>query len=262
LNPASLQLLQEFAYLHLGLWHWSETEKLFERAVQLAPQDLAQQEQKAGFDLLRTGRTDALKDFLDRLAPGSESYRDFLSDRVSLAMLEGDWGLARNLTLSMGDMPTFAWGYAPVDVPAKAFLLQIARFEGTSTDAYRPLRGEFASRVAGSARSPKLLSALGLFDAWLGDGDLAFSEAEEAVRLLPVSKDPVLGPELMVNLAVVYAWAGKVDSAFTELERWSELLYKGVNFGYGDFLRNPAWEPLRHDPRYNQMLARLKPDQS
>ena len=82
------------------------------------------------------------------------------------------------------------------------------------------------------------------------------------MRLLPVSKDPVLGPELMVNLAVVYAWAGKVDSAFAELERWSELLYKGVNFGYGDFLRNPAWEPLRPDPRYNQMLARLKPDQS
>ena len=90
---------------------------------------MPQQEQKAGFDFLRTGRTDALKAFLNRLAPGSESYRDFLSDRVSLALLERDWALARNLALSMEEMNTFGWSFAPVDVPAMALLLQIARFE-------------------------------------------------------------------------------------------------------------------------------------
>jgi hypothetical protein len=62
---------------------------------------------------------------------------------------------------------------------------------------------------------------------------------------------------LQVNLALVYGWAGKVDRALDILSRTADLPFI-QNFNYGDSLVNPFWDPLRKDPRYREITAKLR----
>jgi hypothetical protein len=73
---------------------------------------------------------------------------------------------------------------------------------------------------------------------------------------LPISKDALDGPGILKNLAVVYAWTGDLYLAFETLGSLTEVPY-GIY--YGDLKRDPRWEPLRQDPRYDKLLAELAP---
>ena len=55
----------------------------------------------------------------------------------------------------------------------------------------------------------------------------------------------------------VYAWANQSDLAFEQLN----ILIKMPRFWftYGDLKTNPAWDPLRKDPRFDKLLAELAP---
>ena len=54
----------------------------------------------------------------------------------------------------------------------------------------------------------------------------------------------------------MYAWTNELDLAFTTLG----LLTKTPNgIYYGELKRDPYWEPLRKDARYEKLLAELAP---
>jgi hypothetical protein len=101
-----------------------------------------------------------------------------------------------------------------------------------------------------------LLSQLAVVDALLNNKETAIAEAKRAVDLLPISKDTMAGPYLQTNLAVVYAWTNESDLAFQTLNS-SAKVPNGIF--YGQLKREPYWEPLRQDPRYENLLAELAP---
>jgi hypothetical protein len=104
--------------------------------------------------------------------------------------------------------------------------------------------------------SAQLLSSLAVVDALLGHGEEAISEARRAVEMCPISKEATVGPGLVINLAVVYAWTNELDLAFETL---GPLTKTPWGIYYGDLKRDPYWEPLRKDARYEKMLAELAP---
>ncbi|MBV8098287.1 MAG: hypothetical protein JOZ31_03930 [Verrucomicrobia bacterium] len=59
---------------------------------------------------------------------------------------------------------------------------------------------------------------------------------------------------MQVNLAVVYAWTNELDLAFATLSSVAKVPW---GIFYGHLKRDPYWEPLRHDPRYEKLLAEL-----
>lgn len=95
-------------------------------------------------------------------------------------------------------------------------------------------------------------------DALLDNKEVAISEAKRAVELMPISKDSLHGPHMQLNLAVVFAWANELDLAFETLSA-STKLANGIC--YGQLKRDPYWEPLRQDPRYEKLLGELAPRQ-
>jgi hypothetical protein len=64
------------------------------------------------------------------------------------------------------------------------------------------------------------------------------------------------GPGIGLNLAVVYAWTDEFDLAFETL---SPLIKTPFGIFYGRLKRDPYWEPLRKDPRFDKLLAELAP---
>lgn len=95
-----------------------------------------------------------------------------------------------------------------------------------------------------------------MVDALLSNKEVAISEAEHGAEMLPVKQDAIDGPGIQMNLAVVYAWTGDLDLAFATL---SSLTKTPGGAYYGYLKRDPYWEPLRQDPRYEKLLTELAP---
>jgi len=97
---------------------------------------------------------------------------------------------------------------------------------------------------------------LAVVDALLNQGEAAIAEAKRAVEMLSISKDAVEGPRIAMSLAVVYAWSNEPDLAF---ETIGPLTKTPNGIYYGELKRDPYWDPLRKDPRFEKLLAELAP---
>ena len=91
----------------------------------------------------------------------------------------------------------------------------------------------------------------GLILAVLGQKEEAIAEGKRAVELLPESQDALDGPHGTSVLAQIYAWTGESDEAFRLLDH---LLTIPSNLTIPMLKLDPAWDPLRKDPRYQALI--------
>ena len=122
--------------------------------------------------------------------------------------------------------------------------------------AFNVARGEIAATVERDPGFAPAISFLGMIDAGLGRKQEALNEGHRACELLPSSKDAIDGAVLAVNLAQIYVWTGDKDLAIAQLaavERFPTYL------SYGLLKLQPIWDPLRGDPRFEQIVASLAP---
>jgi hypothetical protein len=75
-------------------------------------------------------------------------------------------------------------------------------------------------------------------------------------RFLPISKDAWDGPNLAYNLAAVYALTSEPSLACEQL---AILAQTPGGLLYGKLKLDPAWDPIRNDPRFDNLLAELAP---
>ena len=102
--------------------------------------------------------------------------------------------------------------------------------------------------------------ALGLIDAGLGRKEEAVHEGRHACELLPISTDAYNGPDMVNHLATIYAWTGERDLALQTLALISNTkMGLSVSIHYGELRCDPAWDPLRGDPRFDALVASLAP---
>jgi tetratricopeptide (TPR) repeat protein len=97
---------------------------------------------------------------------------------------------------------------------------------------------------------------LGMIDAGSGRKSEAVAEGRRACELLPLSKDHWDGANYITNLALIYAWVGEKGLALDQLAL-SARIPAGVT--YGDLKLSPKWDPLRGEPRFDQIVASLAP---
>lgn len=106
---------------------------------------------------------------------------------------------------------------------------------------------EVERAIALGGRQPPFVALLGTARGLAGQTEGAIELAEELVR---VSKQQHVAPE---QIATVYVHAGRTDLAFDLLER----AFREQSYGLIYLRSDPLYDPLRSDPRFQDLLRRV-----
>ena len=209
----------------------------------------------------RTGNSTELRKVLSEnpdmdVGGGQTAYR------VMFALIDGNFAEAERV-LAASPREDFQDIDYSFYYPKAWFEAMIARAKGDSaraTAAFSAARTILEQRLAVKPEDARTIAVLAQVDAGLGHKELAIQEAQQAVDLMPVSKDIYDGALVLEGLAQVYTWTNEPDRAI-------ELLQKLVTMpGYTNYARlklHPMWNPLRGDPRFEKIVNSLAPkDQS
>jgi hypothetical protein len=98
-----------------------------------------------------------------------------------------------------------------------------------------------------------------MIDAALGHKDLALDEGRRAIALTPMEKDVNNGSHVLQYFAITAAWAGEKELASQQLQTGLRAPAASDPLSYGALKLLPFWDPLRGDPRFEQIVASLAP---
>ena len=89
--------------------------------------------------------------------------------------------------------------------------------------------------------------------AYLGRSAHALREGGEGVRLMPPEKEAWRGNWRVFQLARIEAMVGETETAIDHLEY---LLSIPFDLTVAELRIDPAWDPLRGDPRFEALIER------
>jgi len=105
------------------------------------------------------------------------------------------------------------------------------------------------------AKHPKDVQAflnLGFLLARLDKHDDAIRMGQQAVELMPLSKDAVLGSDMLEGLAGIYTDCGLLDEALEIIE---QLLLIPSDMTPAILINNPRWDALREHPQFGRITG-------
>jgi TolB-like protein/Tfp pilus assembly protein PilF len=250
LSPKDAWVLQNLADNYYANRNFETAEKIFDRAIEAAPQSLGPRAEKAKLALDWKGDLSVMEKQLTQLPAGVDPDGLVTFSRVQLLLLQ------RKFPDAIALLKQSPQGVFHYDKPREFFEGAIYTFLNDKEKAFsaferaRPI-AEKALRESPNDASRHVI--LGMILAGLGEKELAIAEGKRAVELLPESEDALDGPKTTIALAQIYTWTGETDQALQLLER-SLSTPSGVTI---PLLRlDPMWDPLRSDPRFQALIDR------
>ena len=265
LEPRAAESLFDLANMYRLTRRYDRFDGMMARLLGVLPPDRA-----ATYRVFRTfgplegeGELDPMRSAVANVTPGEDAsgaIRDL--HNLILALWSHDPDSVSQISARAAET-TFVFN--GVKYPKSWYEGLAARMRGDKTGAqaaFAEARLEVEKAVLADASDARALSLVAMIDAGLGRQEQAVHEAEHACDLVTFESSAVSAPIVRCNLAVVYAWNGQSDLAISIL---NSLVNRpaGSNLPaqptYGDFRRNPLWDPLRNDPRFTAIMNRLAP---
>jgi TolB-like protein/class 3 adenylate cyclase/Flp pilus assembly protein TadD len=259
LDPSNVSILQQLALTYDALRAYPAEAGVLERILALTPDDFDARISRAQLEVFWRADTRPLHALIEaRLKEDPAAAKKLAQTRLGLSFWERDFTAIEDALPALGDNTS---GPNALQFSRAFYEGLLARMKGDAAAAHAAFT---AARIA-QERIVKAqpdygpaVAVLGRIDAGLGRKEDALREGRRGVELLPVSKDSINGPLMINNLAVIAAWTGEKDLAIEQL-RIATQLPGGP--AYGGLKLGAAWDPLRGDPRFEQIVASLAPKQ-
>jgi TolB-like protein/Tfp pilus assembly protein PilF len=264
LDPRNTELLKNVAWTYALLRQFPAALKLYDRALDIVPNDPDLMASKASIYQADGDLEEAAK-FLREVNALSPSRRVF-GIKITQLTLERNQGEAVRLLQTRQAQYHFG---SEIEKGINQVKLAMAqRLAGDSASAKvtaEQARNTLEPLYKNQPDNVVLTVLLSLAYAALGDKNSALKEAEHAITLMPSAKDRVGGPGLEENLARVEMIFGENSRAISTVARLLQTPY--YNFIYSPvtpltpaLLRlDPFWDPLRADPAFQKLCEEKQP---
>jgi serine/threonine-protein kinase len=258
LDPRNTVILQQLSLNYDNLRRYADKTGVLDRALTIAPNDVALRTQRAVVALSSHADPKPLHAAIQAiLAENPNAVPILAGDWLLLALYERDSAAAERALAAMPPSGCQPDGAVPFpNTWCEGLVARMRGDEPAARAAFTNARKELEKMVRDQPDYAEALCALGVIDAALGNKEDAIREGKRAVELMPVSRNAIEGPLLIKYLAAIYAWTGDKDRAFEQLDRAVHL--PGF-LSYGQLRLDPKWDPLRGDPRFEKIVASLAP---
>jgi TolB-like protein/Tfp pilus assembly protein PilF len=256
LDPRNLEILQFSAFTYQGLRRYSESSRICQQALGVAPRNYAMRLLIPINHFLERGDLGPLRTEIFKILGDNSGVADKISaDLFNYALCARD---SAAMSRALAAIP-------PEGLRAEFDLFMPREwYRAIAASAFGDSNAARASFAAARTLMEDVLhsqpeyatswSVLGLMDANLGRKEEAVREGRQACQMLPLSVDAWRGPTLILNLAMIYETIGDSDRAIEQLKTAAQV-QNGAH--YGELKLSPQWDALRADSRFEKIVASL-----
>lgn len=252
LAPLDSNLRAELGLMWSHARDYPKAEHWFDENLNLDPDDQQVRFLKASLSLWRDGDPSALREAVTDMSGVPDPLGFTAIEQWRVEYFDGRWDAALEALAERGsDVLAYQTYHYPVPLLSGLTKRAAGDTTGARTDFNRSL-AMLEESLASNSAEPRILAALGVTLAGLGEAEAALDAARRATEAYPVSLDAYDGPTYVLELARTHALLGDMDGAIDQL-----AIYLG-GLGYWS-LRGLASDPrfagLRDHPRYPELLG-------
>jgi len=263
LDPRNVELLVDAAGTYVILRQFPAALKLYDRALDIMPNDPDLMASKASIYQAQGNLQEAAR-FLSEISPQTATEQNFGIKIIQLR-LERNYGEAIRLLQARQ-----AQFHFDSDLYKCALQLALAlgqRQAGDSAGAIataEQARKTLESLYKDQQDNASIAQNLSVSYAVIGNKGSALKSAERAITLVPSAKDAVEGPGYEESLAVIQTMLGENKRAISTLARllqtpYNAFLYLGTPVTPALLRLDPLWDSLRSDPAFQKLCAEKQP---
>ena len=264
LDPRNVQLLTAAAWNYAMLRQFPAALKLYDRGLDLVPNDLDIMAGKACVYQAQGDLGQAAK-FLSDINPETPVLGPFT---VKVIQLRLERNYAEAIRLLQARQAQFHFDSELDKGVTQIRLALMQRLAGDMAGAKVTAEQgrNILEQLYGDLPDHRWFTSSRLSEAYavIGEKDSALKAAERAITFLPSAKDAVTGPAMMENLAFILTMLGEHSRAISTLAHLLQTPYSSGNripITPALLRLDPNWDPLRTDPAF-QKLCEEKIDKS